>query len=129
MKTDLQLQSDVMDQLKFDPLLNSAQIGVAVKNGVVTLSGYVDTYYKKIKAEDAVRKIAGVRALVEGLQVGMSPVYKKSDADIALAALSALKQHTSIPDENIKIKVEEGIVTLEGQVEWVLSAQARRTGD
>jgi osmotically-inducible protein OsmY len=118
MKSDLQIQSDVMDQLKFDPLLNSAQIGVAVKDGLVTLSGYVDTYYKKIKAEDAVKKIIAVRGLVEGLQVGMSPVYKKSDGDIALATLSVLKQHTSIPDENIKIKVEDGIITLEGQVDW-----------
>jgi hypothetical protein len=101
MKSDFQIQGDVMDQLKFEPLLNSAQIGVAVKNGVVTLSGYVDTYYKKIKAEDAVKKIAGVRALAEGLQVGMSPVYKKSDSDIALAALSFLKQNTYIPDLNI----------------------------
>jgi osmotically-inducible protein OsmY len=118
MKSDSQIQKDVMDQLKWDPLLNSAQIGVAVKNGVVTLSGFVNTYFKKIKAEDAVKKISGVKALAEGLQVGKSPFYKISDSDIAEAVLSALQKHTSIPDENIKVKVEDGIVTLEGQVDW-----------
>ncbi|MBL7696904.1 MAG: BON domain-containing protein [Chitinophagaceae bacterium] len=118
MKSDIQIQQDVMDQLKWDPLLNSARIGVAVKNGVVTLSGSVDTYYKKIKAEDAVKKVSGVLALAESLQVGLSPLYQKSDSDIAESVLSALKQHTSIPDENIKVKVEDGIVTLEGLVDW-----------
>lgn len=107
-----------MDQLKWDPLLNAAQIGVAVKNGVVTLSGFVDTYYKKIKAEDAAKKVAGVKALAETLQVGVSPFYKKSDSDIAEMVLSMLKQHTSIPNENIRVKVEDGVVTLEGQVDW-----------
>lgn len=118
MKSDSQLQQDVMDQLKCDPLLNPVQIGVAVRNGVVSLSGFVDTYFKKIKAEDAVKKISGVKALAESLQVGISPFYKKSDSDVAELVLSMLRQHTSIPDENIKIKVEDGIVTLEGRVDW-----------
>lgn len=118
MKNDSQIQKDVMDQLKWDPLLDSAQIGVAVKNGVVSLSGFVDTYYKKIKAEDAVRKVIGVKALAEGLQVGASPFYHKSDSDIAQSVLSALVHHTSVPNENIQAKVEDGIVTLEGQVDW-----------
>jgi len=118
MKSDSQIQKDVMDQLKWEPLLDSAQIGVAVRNGVVSLSGFVDTYYKKIKAEDAARKVAGVRALAEELQVGPSPFYHKSDSDIAETALSSLRQHTSVPNENIKIRVEDGIVTLEGEVDW-----------
>jgi osmotically-inducible protein OsmY len=118
MKSDSQIQKDVMDQLKWEPLLDSAQIGVAVRNGVVSLSGFVDTYYKKIKAENAARKVAGVRALAEELQVGPSPFYHKSDSDIAETALSALRQHTSVPNENIKIRVEDGIVTLEGEVDW-----------
>lgn len=118
MRTDYQIQQDVMDQLKWEPILNAAQIGVAVKNGVVTLSGSVDTYYKKIKAENAAKKVVGVRALAEDLRVGVSPLFKKSDAEIAEAALTALRQHTSIPDENLKLKVEDGIITIEGQVDW-----------
>ena len=118
MRTDLQIQQDVMDQLKWDSLLNAARIGVAVKDGVVSLSGFVDTYYKKIKTEDAVKKVSGVKALAESLQVGVSPFYKKSDSDIAEMVLSMLKQHTSIPDENILVKIEDGIVTLEGRVDW-----------
>lgn len=85
---------------------------------MVALSGFVDTYYKKIKAEDAVKKVVGVKALAEGLQVGNSSFYQKSDSDIAEAVLFALQQHTSVPHENVKVKVEDGIVTLEGQVDW-----------
>jgi osmotically-inducible protein OsmY len=118
MKTDYQIQQDVIDQLKWEPLLNSAQIGVAVKNGIVTLSGIVETYYKKTRAENAAKKVSGVRAVAEELQVGVSPLYKKTDTEIAEAVLNTLKLHTSVPDDKIKVKVEDGIVTLEGEVDW-----------
>jgi osmotically-inducible protein OsmY len=107
-----------MDQLKWEPGLNVAEIGVAVKNGIVTLSGIVDAYSKKIAAEDAAKKIAGVKAVAEDIQVGMSPNFRKTDAEIADAVVFALKWHASIPDEKIKVKVEEGIVSLEGELEW-----------
>ena len=118
MKTDSQIQQDVMDQLKWEPYLNAAQIGVAVKNGIVTLSGQVDTYSKKLIAENAAKKISGVKAIAEDIQIGVSPSYNKTDAEIAEAVLNALKWHTAVQEEKIKVKVEDGYVRLEGEVEW-----------
>ncbi|KAA9040610.1 BON domain-containing protein [Ginsengibacter hankyongi] len=118
MKTDSQIQQDVMDQLKWEPYLNAAQIGVAVKNGIVTLSGQVDTYSKKLIAENAAKKISGVKAIAEDIQIGVSPAYNKTDAEIAEAVLNALKWHTAVQEEKIKVKVEDGYVRLEGEVEW-----------
>lgn len=118
MKTDSQIQKDIMDQLSWEPYLNAAQIGVAVKNGIVTLSGQVDTYSKKLIAENAAKKISGVKAIAEDIQIGVSPVYNKTDAEIAEAVLNALKWHTAVQEDKIKIKVEDGYVRLEGEVEW-----------
>jgi len=118
MKTDLQIQKDVMEQLKWEPFLNASEIGVAVKNGIVTLSGQVDAYSKKMTAENAVKKIVGVKAIAEDMQIGVSPMGKKTDTEIAEAILNALKWHTAVQDEKIKIKVEDGNVKLEGAVEW-----------
>jgi osmotically-inducible protein OsmY len=118
MKNDILIQQDVMDQLKWEPGLNSAEIGVAVKHGIVTLSGIVDSYSKKIAAEEAAKKIAGVKAVAEDIQVGMSPNFRKTDAEIADAVVFALRWHANIQDEKIKVKVEEGVVSLEGEVEW-----------
>lgn len=118
MKTDYQIQKDVIDQLRWEPALHAEEIGVSVKDGVVTLSGIVDTYFKKSTAEMAVKKVPGVRAIAEDLQVGLSPAYKRTDAEIAKAVLDALKSHTSIPDEKIKVKVENGYVSLDGEVNW-----------
>ena len=118
MKSDSQIQQDIMEQLKWEPFLNASQIGVAVKNGIVTLSGQVDTYYKKLAAENAAKKIAGVRAIAEDIQIGVSPVYNKTDTEIAEAVLNALKWHSAVKEEKIKIKVENGNVRLEGELEW-----------
>jgi osmotically-inducible protein OsmY len=118
MKTDFQLQKDVMEELRWQPLLNASEIGVAVKNGIVTLSGHVDNYTKKIAAEKAVKKIAGVKAVAEDIQVGISPSLAKTDEEIAEAVVNALKWHTAVQEEKIKIKVENGIVRLDGEVEW-----------
>ncbi len=118
MKTDIEIQTDVMDELNWEPFINSSQIGVAVKNGVVTLSGQVDTYSEKILAEKAARKVAGVKAIAEDIQVGISPNYRKTDAEIAEAVVNALRWHTMVPDERIKVTVDNGIVALEGQVDW-----------
>ena len=118
MKTDSQIQKDVMAQLKWEPFLNASEIGVAVKNGIVTLSGQVDSYLKKIAAEDAAKKIAGVKAIAEDIQIGVSPSNKKTDTEIAEAVVNALKWHTAVQEEKIKIKVENGLVRLEGEVEW-----------
>lgn len=118
MKTDIQIQKDVMDELKWSPLLNSSEIGVAIKDGVVTLSGIVDTYSKKMEAEKATAKVAGVKGVAVEIQVGVSPYFKRTDAEIAQEVVKVLKLHTSIPDDKIKVKVEGGVVTLEGEVEW-----------
>ena len=118
MKTDAQIQEDVIRQLKWNPLLMAADIGVSVQRGVVTLSGQVDTYFKKSEAEKEARKVTGVRAIAENIHVGISPKNKRTDTEIAEAVLHALKWDTSIPEENIKVKVERGVVTLDGSVEW-----------
>lgn len=118
MKTDVQIQQDVMDELQWQPFLNSSEIGVAVKNGIVTLSGTVDSYSKKLSVEQAVKKVAGVKALAEDLQIGVSPAYRKTDSEIAEAVLEALKWHATLPEDQLKIKVEDGVVTLEGELEW-----------
>ena len=118
MKSDFQIQKDVMDELKWDPFISISEIGVSVKNGVVTLSGHVDTYSKKLAAEKAAKKVAGVKAVAEELTVGISPSYRKTDSEIAAAVISALKWHSAVQDEKIKITVEDGTVKLEGEVDW-----------
>ena len=118
MKTDAQIQKDVMDQLKWEPYLTASEIGVAVKNGVVTLSGQVSSYSKKIAAENAAKKIKGVKAIAEDIQIGVSAMNDKSDTEVATAVVNALKWHTGVQDEKVKIKVENGIVKLDGEVDW-----------
>lgn len=118
MKTDAQIQKDVMEELKWEPILESSQVGVAVKNGVVTLSGQVDTYPKKNAAERAAKRVAGVKAVAEDIQVGISPSFRKTDSEIAAAALDALKWHSEVQQEKVKLKVENGVITLEGKVDW-----------
>jgi osmotically-inducible protein OsmY len=118
MKNDIEIQKDVMEQLKWEPFINASAIGVAVKNGIVTLSGQVDTYTKKLAAEKAAKRVIGVKAVAEDIQVGISPAYRKTDAEIAEAVLNALKWHSAVQEEKIKIKVEDGNVKLEGEVEW-----------
>ena len=118
MKTDLQIQSDVQSQLKWEPQLNASEIGVSVKNGVVTLSGIVDSFPKKLAAERVAKSVLGVRAVAVDLQVGISPVNRKTDTEIAEACINALKWDSAVPDDKIKVKVENGFVNLEGTVEW-----------
>jgi VCBS repeat-containing protein len=118
MKSDVQIQQDVMEELKWEPFLNASDIGVSVKNGIVTLSGQVDAYSKKIAAEKSAKNVTGVKAIAEDIQIGVSPTHDKTDTEIAEAVLNALKWHTAVQDEKIKIKVEDGNVRLDGEVEW-----------
>jgi osmotically-inducible protein OsmY len=127
MKTDNQIQKDVMDELKWEPFLTSSEIGVAVKNGIVTLSGIVDTYPKKLAAEKAAKRVTGVKAVAEDIQVGVSPINHRTDTEIAEAVFNTLKWHSSVQEEKIKIKVEDGIVNLEGEVEWEYQRVAAKT--
>lgn len=118
MKSDVQIQQDVIEELKWEPFLNASDIGVSVKNGIVTLSGQVDAYSKKIAAEKSAKNVTGVKAIAEDIQIGVSPTHDKTDTEIAEAVLNALKWHTAVQEEKIKIKVEDGNVRLDGEVEW-----------
>lgn len=118
MKTDSEIQKDVIEQLKWESFLKASEIGVAVKNGVVTLSGTVDSYLKKIAAEDAAKRISGVKVVAEDIDVKYPNSLIKNDTEIAEAVLNSLKWHSAVNEEKIKIKVENGIVTLEGEVDW-----------
>lgn len=118
MKTDQQLKSDVSAELAWDPAVEAAAVGVAVKNGVVTLSGQVDTYIRKHAIERAVRRVSGVRGIALDLDVRLAPGHKRSDADIAQAALGALRWHSMVPEDKVRVEVEDGWVTLSGEVDW-----------
>lgn len=118
MKSDVQIQKDVIAQLGWEPEVDAAEIGVSVKNGVVTLTGIVNTYGKKIAAENAAKRVAGVTAIAEEIQVGVSPAFRRTDTEIAEEILNVLKWHAAVDESKIKARVEDGIVTLEGQVDW-----------
>ena len=118
MKTNEMLQKDVQDAIKWEPLLNAAEIGVTAKDGIVTLTGTVDSYTKKLEAENATKNIAGVKALVEKITVKVGTSWEKTDNEIATAALNALKNSWENPTDKIKVKVENGLVTLTGAVTW-----------
>ena len=118
MKSDTQLQKDVLDELRWEPSVSEKEIAVAVKDGVVTLGGYVQSYAQKRAAEHAVARVAGVRAVAEDIQVKLPTSTQRSDTEIAHAAINALKWDTEVPDELIKTKVENGWVTLDGAVEF-----------
>lgn len=118
MKTDMEIQKNVMEELKWEPFLKASEIGVSVKDGIVTLSGKVDHYSKKTAAEKAAKKVGGVKAIAEDIQVGILPGFAKTDTEIAQAVITALQWDTMIPDDKLKIKVEDGVVKLEGEVEW-----------
>jgi osmotically-inducible protein OsmY len=118
MKTDLEIQKNVMEQLRWQPILDAAEIGVSVKNGIVTLSGLVSSYPKKLAAETAAKKVSGVKAVAEDIVVHIYPDQQKTDTELAEAVANALKWHSAITSEKIKIKVEDAFVTLSGQVDW-----------
>ena len=126
MKTNQQLQKDVLDALKWEPLLNAAEIGVIAKDGVVTLTGTVDSYSKKMEAEHAAKNVAGVKAVAEEIVIKYGDYGVKSDADIANEVLKAWKWNWEVPDEKIKVKVENGWITLEGDLEWNYQREAAK---
>ena len=118
MKSNEQLQKDVMDALKWEPQLNAAEIGVIVHDGIVSLTGTVDNYNKKIAAEAAVKDVLGVKAVVEKIEVRYPTALTKTDDQIAADVLKSLQNHWNVPDERIKVKVEHAWVTLTGDVTW-----------
>jgi len=118
MKSDLQLKADVSDELAWDPAINATNIGVAVKDGVVTLSGHLDSFAEKHAAERAVRRVSGVRGIALDLDVKLAPEHRRGDPEIALAATTALRLNSLVPDGKVKVEVEDGWVTLTGEVDW-----------
>jgi osmotically-inducible protein OsmY len=119
MKTNAELQKDVQDAIKWEPLLNEAEIGVIVKDGVVTLTGTVDSYSKKIEAEAAAKNVAGIKAVVEKIEIKFSSNWaKKDDNEIATEVINALKWNWQVPSDKLKVKVEKGWVTLDGELQW-----------
>lgn len=126
MKNDVDLQRDVFDELKWEPAVHSTHIGVTVKDGVVTLEGVVDSYPEKWAAERAVKRVAGVKALAEELEVKLPGFGKQTDADIAEAAENALEWDTEVPEDRIKVTVEKGFLTLEGEVDWEFERAAAK---
>lgn len=117
-RTDEQIQRDVLDELKWDARVNPNEIGVSVKDGVVTLTGWVDSYSKKIAAEEAAHRVRGVRAVANDIDVRLPSSSERTDADIAAAATRALEWDALIPIDRIKVTVSKGWVTLSGEVDW-----------
>lgn len=128
MKTDLQLQHDVMAELEWEPAVHAALIGVEVKDGVVTLAGEVGSYAEKSSAESAAQRVSGVKALAVDIQIKLSEFGKRTDADIARSAKNILGWTSSLPADTVKILVEGGWVTLSGDVEWQFQRQAAADG-
>lgn len=118
MKTDAHIKADVIDELAWDPAVNATGIGVAVRDGVVTLTGHLDSYAEKHAVERAVHRVAGVRGIAVELDVRLAAEHKRSDSDIAQAAVTALQLNSLVPVEKIQVLVENGRVTLTGEVDW-----------
>lgn len=118
MKTDADLKRDVMAELAWDPAVKATAIGIAVKDGVVTLTGHLDTFAEKYAAARAAKRVAGVKAIALEIDVRLAPNHQRSDTDIAESAETALKWNTLVPADAIKVTVDHGWVTLQGEVEW-----------
>jgi osmotically-inducible protein OsmY len=118
MKSDQDLKNDVAAELRWDPVLNAANIGVAAREGIVTLSGQVDNFAQKLAAERDAKRVSGVRGIAMDLEVRIESRAKRTDTDIARAAAEALRWHSLVPDDKVKVAVDEGRVTLTGEVDW-----------
>jgi osmotically-inducible protein OsmY len=117
-KTDTELQRDVMTELKWEPTIHAAEIGVSVKDGVVTLNGVVDSYSKKWAIDRAARRVSGVKAVAEEIKVTLPVPYKRADEDIARSATNVLNWNVWIPRDRVKVMVQDGWITLTGNVNW-----------
>lgn len=124
MKTDIQLQRDVEDELRWQPATRDAGIGVAAKDGVITLSGYAGSYAQKLSAARAAEGVSGVRAVADELVVTLPNAATRTDTDIAHSAAQTLQWNVEVPDTRIKVRVEHGWVTLGGAVDWQFQRNA-----
>ena len=123
MKTDTELQRDVMTELKWEPTIHAAEIGVSVKDGVVTLTGDVDSYGKKWAIVRAVRRVSGVKVVAEDIKVSPPDSYKRADEDMAQSATNVLNWNFWVPPDRVKVRVQDGWITLSGNVDWYYQKQ------
>ncbi len=117
-KSDSQLKKDVESELEWDASITANNIGVAVKDGVVTLNGHLHSYAEKYAAERAAQRVQGVKGLAVELDVRLGAATRRTDAEIAGAAEQALRWHALVPDDRVKVMVEKGWVTLSGELDW-----------
>jgi osmotically-inducible protein OsmY len=115
---DSTLRQDIIDELDFEPSIDSADIGVAVENGIVTLTGHVPTYAQKVTVEDVVRRVKGVKGIAEEIEVRPFGTNRTADDEIAKRAVNTINWNTSVPNSAVQVKVQKGWVTLTGKVEW-----------
>jgi osmotically-inducible protein OsmY len=118
MLTDKEIQQAVVRQLEWEPEVKSTEIGVAVQDGIVTLAGFVESYAKKYAAERAAKRVYGVRAVANTIEVKLPTDAQRTDPDIARAAVQSLESRITVPKDRIKVTVRNGWVTLEGEVDW-----------
>ena len=117
-RADSEIQHDVMEELKWEPRVSPSEIGVIVKQGVVTLTGWVDSYFKRWSAEDAALRVRGVKAVANEIEVRLSSDDERTDIDIAADATRALEVDASIPAGKVQATVSKGWITLKGTVDW-----------
>jgi osmotically-inducible protein OsmY len=117
-RSDVDIQRDVLDELKWDARVQPNEVGVAVKDGVVTLTGWVDSYLKRWAAEEAAHRVSGVKAVANDIEVRLPTTAERTDADIAAAVTRALEWDAFVPTDRVKVTVSKGWVTLDGEVEW-----------
>lgn len=122
--TDKEIQQAVLRELEWEPQVRSTEIGVAVKDGIVTLAGFVDSYSKKYHAERAAQRVGNVKAVVNDLEVKLPFSSERTDEDIARSAVQALESRITVPKDKIKMTVRNGWITLEGEVEWKFQREA-----
>src|SRR5207244_5820026 len=115
---DEAIQTEVLEELKWDTRVQPSEIGVAVKDGIVTLNGWVDSYLKKIAAEEAAHRVRGVKAVVNDIEVRLPGSAERTDADLAAAVVNALKWEADISADKVDVTVSRGWVTLKGEVEY-----------
>jgi osmotically-inducible protein OsmY len=124
MRSDMDIQKDVVAELKYEPSLRDDDIAVGVRDGVVTLAGYINSYADKWIAERVASKVKGVKAIANDLEVKLPSSSIKPDPEIAHAAVDALKWNVTVPADRIKVKVENGWLTLEGDVDYYYQKEA-----
>ncbi|MCF4128794.1 BON domain-containing protein [Methylobacterium sp. SyP6R] len=124
--SDRTIRQNVIDELDFDPSIDAAGIGVAVEDGIVTLTGHVASYTERVAAEKATRKVRGVRGVVEEIKVRFAGDRPPRDEDLAHRAVQMLDWAVTVPKNAVQVKVQDGWVTLTGEVEWQYQKEEAR---